>query len=41
MNGQNAQIVTVKAVQELIKENQQLKVRIDKLEQIVNQLLEK
>ena len=41
MNNQNAQIVTIKAVQELIKENQELKARVDKLEQLVNQLLEK
>jgi hypothetical protein len=41
LNDQNAQIVRVKAVQELIRENQELKKRVEKLEQIVNQLLEK
>jgi len=40
MDSYNAQIITIKAVQELIKENQELKDRIEKLEQLVNQLLE-
>jgi len=41
MNSQNAEVVTIKAVQELIKENNELKQRIEKLEQIVNELTKK
>jgi hypothetical protein len=40
LDGHNAQIVTIKAVQELIKENQELKERIEKLEKVVNTLIE-
>ncbi|MBU8891574.1 MAG: tail fiber domain-containing protein [Bacteroidales bacterium] len=41
LDSYNAQIVTVKAVQELIIENQELKNRLIELERLVNQLFEK
>jgi hypothetical protein len=41
LDSYNAQIVTIKAVQDIIKENKELKDRVEKLEQIVSSLLEK